>query len=408
MKKKSGNSRNNSDLEPDTFSMEHDSAQLRVLILNSARKWIGEAAHCLSLAEGLRQAGVSVMLAARQGFALEEAAVKHGIPCTPFHFLGNFTGYHDLRDIIRLRRLILDENINILHCHRGKDHWIAAVTRMTVPFARRPALLRTRHVVMPVKNHFMNRWLYSGGTDGLIAVSRAAADSYGSLPVPRPPAIIHASVDSIRFCPERRSDTLRRELGIPVENQDGILIGLVGRLQRIKGQDVFIQAMPRILQSFPQARFVIAGMGLEDKRDYLRNLAARQGVADRVVFLDYVEHIEALVASFDIGVVASRGSEGSSRIVMEYMASGVPVVSTDAGGIPELLENGRLGRMIPPGDPDLLAGAILKALSDPEDTARISGAALIKARTYLSPSRFVAETVREYRQALDRVCNEHQ
>ena len=93
-----------------------------VMIINSARKWIGEAAHCITLIEGLINTGVTAILVCRRGYALEKAAAESDIPHYSIRMKGNFTGIHDLMDLLAVRKIILRNNIKVIHCHRGKDH----------------------------------------------------------------------------------------------------------------------------------------------------------------------------------------------------------------------------------------------------------------------------------------------
>jgi len=373
----------------------------RVLVINSARKWIGEAAHTIMLVEGLRSRGIPVILVCRQGYAMEDAAEKYNIPCYAIRMRGNFNGIDDLHDLLSLRSIIKKHNIDIIHAHRGKDHWLSACVRHLPAFrTERPFLIRTRHVTVPVKRHIFNRWLYRKGTDGVIAVSCAAARSLDGLPLQTPPMVIYSAVDTSKFSPDKRSVEIRRELEISDVAPDAPLVGIVGRIQRVKGQTVFIDAVKRVLEFVPDARFVVAGTGICELQDSLKRRAENLNVAHRIRFLGFMENVEKLIASLDVGVVASVGSEASSRIIMEYMASGVPVVATCVGGIPEIIENGRLGWLVEPGDCEKLARGIIGALLNRHASQEKAALALEKARTHLSIQRFINETLCLYQKVM--------
>jgi glycosyltransferase involved in cell wall biosynthesis len=373
----------------------------RILVINSAQKWIGEAAYCLTLVQGLRSLGFFVILVCRKGNPLHQAALREQIPHYCLRMKGKFTGIDDLCDLLALYRIISRHHIDVIHCHRGKDHWLSACVRMLFPGkTRRIALVRTRHVTVPVKRHLFNRWLYKHATDAVTAVSKSAAASLKGLPMKRPIHLIYGSVDSERFSPMKRSVEILPQCGIPESEPAGPLVGLIARIQRIKGQVVFIQAAPRILEKQPHARFVISGTGAEERKDILRMRAKQLGIHGRFVMAGYREDIERLIASLDVGVVASLGSEGSSRIIMEYMASGVPVVATRVGGIPELLEQGDLGRLVDPGNPEQLADAIIETIVNQEETKKMKEKALLKARGFLNIKRFLEETLQVYCEVL--------
>src|SRR5262249_7200375 len=148
---------------------------LKILITNSGRKWIGEAAHCLMLHEQLRAAGHRVWLAVRSGSELHRRAREGNLEHLALKFSSRFSPASDWRDVAALRDLIRREKIDLLHAHRGKDHWIgvAAARLCGIP------VVRTRHVVTPVKAHIFNRWLYHRATAAVISVSSAAQASLG-------------------------------------------------------------------------------------------------------------------------------------------------------------------------------------------------------------------------------------
>ncbi|MBN1868910.1 glycosyltransferase family 4 protein [Candidatus Sumerlaeota bacterium] len=342
---------------------------LHLLILNSARKWIGEAAHTLALAEGLTRRGHRVLLGLRRGYELEGRARESGLPVLPLALSSRFNIFSDASDWRAIRRAIREESIDLVHCHRGKDHWLAALALAAGGMPPVP-LVRTRHVVTPAHRHAFNRWLYSHATRGVVAVSDAAMRSLGTLVDPIAPEcrrIVYSAVDTSRFAPPCRSDAVRRELGA---DPDDILIGLIGRIQRVKGQRDFIRAAARVVDRVPRAKFLVAGRGTTGHVERLRRFAQDRGLGpDRFAFRGWIPDLPPVIASLDVGVIASVGSEGSSRVALEYLASGVAVVATRVGGIPELLNDGTDAILVPPRDPEALGEGILR-LADDESLRR--------------------------------------
>jgi len=371
----------------------------RVLVINSAKKWVGEAEHTFNLISGLLSRKVRTILVCRKGYGLEQEAINRGIEHYTVLMKGKFTGIHDLFDFLELRRIIKKHRINLVHCHRGKDHWLSACVKCSFLFSK-PRLIRTRHVTVPVKRHIFNRWLYKYSTDDVIAVSEEAAGSLKGLPLRHAPHIIYAAVDAEKFSPGKRSADLRRQCGIPEDMPEAPLIGLIGRIQTVKGQQILIRAMKEILETIPEARFVIAAKSSERKLKRPERLAKKLGVEDKIHITGHFENIEELVASLDVGVVASLGSEGSSRITMEYMASGVPVVATMVGGIPEILEGGRLGTLVSPNNAEELSSAVSNTILNRDQAMKKAEAALQKARTFLTLDRFMDQTLGVYQSVL--------
>jgi glycosyltransferase involved in cell wall biosynthesis len=152
----------------------------------------------------------------------------------------------------------------------------------------------------------------------------------------------------------------RAELGLA---PDGHVVGAVSRLAWKKGIRYLLEAAPQVLESVPDASFVIAGDG--PLREELEAQAGALGIRDRVVFLGSRRDGLELLSAFDVFVLPSV-IEGMSNALLEAMAMGLPVVATGVGGNMEVVADGRTGFLVPPGDPDPMAAAIVKLLHAPE------------------------------------------
>jgi hypothetical protein len=162
----------------------------------------------------------------------------------------------------------------------------------------------------------------------------------------------------------------------------GPLVGIVGRLQPWKGQDVFLRAAEEVVRAEPLARFAVVGgpiLGWEGPYpDDLRRLAHRLGIADRVVFAGHQDDVVPWFDAMDVVVHASFG-EPFGLVVVEAMALGKPVVASADGGPLEIVENGFSGLLVPPGRPEALAAAVVRVLRDPVLAARLSSGATARA-----------------------------
>jgi len=378
---------------------------LRIVLCNSGRRWIGEAGHCWELHRVLRSRGHEVLLVCRRGYDLHCKAIEEGIPHRALALSSRFTGWSDLLDLIGFGNIVRRFRPDVVHCHRGKDHWLAAAA--LAGRRHRPALVRTRHVTVPVRNHVFNRWLYQSATQAVICVSQETLRGFGGLlpegagqresPTAPEVRVIHAAVDSERFHPRLRDDELRKSLGAAPGDR---IVGLIARYQKVKGQAPFLHSARRVLEKFPAARFVLAGRGSQGRIESLRREATRMGIQDRVTFLGWIEDLPPLLASLDVGVVASLGSEGSSRIALEYFASGVPVVATSVGGLPELVEENKAGFLVPPNRPAEMAEILLRVLTQDDLRSRLATAAREAAETRFLPDRWASETEDVYEKAL--------
>lgn len=342
------------------------------------------------LYEALSARGHNVWLGCPPGRPLHQYGVKHDFNLVPLEFNSKFRPVADWKDVLELRRVMREQNIDVVHLHRGKDHWTGAVAahKLGIP------VVRTRHVVVPVRQHAPNRWLWRKRTRGLISVSRAARGSLGALvnEVAHEKVILSA-VDLEKFNSRHRSEEWRQSQPVSKPDEhDGELVwlGLIGRLQRIKGQEVFLEAVSEVAKECPNARFLITGRGGAYRLERYREYAKEHGFDDRLVTTGELENLPEVMASLDVGVIASRGSEASSRVCLEFMASGVGVVATRVGGIPELLAPRQLeeaevdaitsprsdhnGWLVPPKNPKALAKAMIGLINDKKERERLAAA----------------------------------
>lgn len=176
-------------------------------------------------------------------------------------------------------------------------------------------------------------------------------------------------------------------------------IAMVACLREGKRIDVLIAAAPRILARHPDAEFVIVGDG--PSREQLVAMARATSVSDHFQFLGHRDDVPAVLAQADLLVLPSE-SEAFPNAIVEGMAAGLPVVATAVGGIPELVEDGVTGRLVPAGDPDALAGALLEVLDRPERAAEFGRAGRRRIEDTYSFDRMVEQFETLYESELER------
>jgi glycosyltransferase involved in cell wall biosynthesis len=187
-------------------------------------------------------------------------------------------------------------------------------------------------------------------------------------------------------------EAARQRLSLPARR--GPVIGSVGRLTRQKGFEVLLAAAPRVFARLPNACFVIVGGG--ELAEALTAQARTLGIADRVYFTGVRDDIEAILPGFDLFVSSSLW-EGLPTVILEAMASEIPVVATRVSGTVELVEDGVTGVLVAPGDPIQLAEAILTSIARPE----VGQAMAARAREYMS-AHFDIRTVAQQHEAIYR------
>ena len=160
------------------------------------------------------------------------------------------------------------------------------------------------------------------------------------------------------------------------------LIGLVGRIAPWKGQHIFIQAAAEVHKHFPECRFQIIGAPLFGEEDYqkeLHDLALSLAISDCIEFTGFQDDVASFIERLDILVHASITGEPFGQVVIEAMASGKPVVATNGGGIPEIVQHQITGLLVPMGDAKSMAAAILRLLAN-RGTGRRNGSSRSEAR----------------------------
>jgi glycosyltransferase involved in cell wall biosynthesis len=246
------------------------------------------------------------------------------------------------------------------HMYRAEVVGTLAALHLGENGCRRPAVISTVHSsrVRCVDDREKLRQL-TPLMDRLIVVSRAierkiTEEGRKGAPI----SLIYNGVDLQRYNHQQPCCTLHEEYGIDAE---GPIVGVVARLEAEKGHRTLIDAWPDVLAAVPSAWLLIIGEGSE--RDSLESQAQSLGIEHRVVFTGRREDVPAVTAALDISVLPSyREAQGLS--VLEAMALSRPVVASAVGGIPEMIEDGVTGLLVPPHDHEALAAAIVRLLTD--------------------------------------------
>ncbi len=273
---------------------------------------------------------------------------------------------------VKLYKLLSTESIDVLHAHMPRAGIPGTIIgRM----ARVPVIVNHEHTWsfegQPVRR-FLDRNVIARGGDVLLAVSEW--DRRHIIEVER------IAPECVRFLPNGIAPMpaggreLRDELGGTSEIG---LIGALGRLEPQKRHDDLIRAVALLKREGIRVRCLIAGHGPDE--DALRRLIEELGLGEDVRLLGHRDDIAGVIRALDVAVLSSV-FEGSPLAVMEYMACAAPIVATAVGGVPDLIEDGVHGLLVPPRDPQALAGAIRRLLKDRALALRLGQAASERQR----------------------------
>jgi glycosyltransferase involved in cell wall biosynthesis len=275
----------------------------------------------------------------------------------------------DFRMWPRLARVCREFAPDVVHTH-------SYVLRYVLPVARRATVVHTVHNLAgkdPDRpTAALNGLAYRLGVRAVAvssAVARSFEDRYGFAPA----AVIPNGVDTGRFRRPEARGPWRRAHGF---REDDVLITSVARLEPQKNPEGLIEAFARGLGGSPRCHLLLAGDG--SLCAAARRRAERCVAAGRVHLPGVCSDVPELLAASDVFALASRW-EGSPVSVVEAMAAGLPVVATAVGGVPELVEDGATGILVPPEDPEALGQAMALVVQDAERRERMSRAAAARA-----------------------------
>ena len=380
--------------------MSHDEKKYSILHLNSGRRWIGEVAHAIFLCKLLKERGHKIILGCRRDSIIDKTKSDLAIDIDLFNMTSHFSFRSDWADIKHIIKVVEENDIEIIHVHRGKEHWLAMIAMLFMK--KRLPIIRTRHVVMPTKQHILNRWLFKN-TNEMICVSEVIRHGYkdfAEIPIEKMSVVLGA-VDLQKFHPVEDRAGMRKEFGL---EEDIIYVGMVGRLRPIKGHSHFLRACRLVLAAYPNVRFVLAGEGKmeNDINQWLDELELRPHFELR----GHLGNVEKLCAVLDVGVIASTGSEGFSRVAVEYLASGVPVVATAVGALPEIINEDKNGYLTPHSDAVTMAEKIMYLLSDENRRATMATQARKDAEENFSFDRWVGDIEKVYNKVMHGASDE--
>jgi len=350
---------------PDAPAAKEAARRPRVLQVLTCLEPGGAEAMVLDLSRGLaRHADVSVACLKGEG-ALAPAFRRAG---NPVHALG-IEGVRHAAGLWRLLDLIRSGRFDLVHTHLLHA---GIVGRALARLARVRAIVHTQHNTLHWETDSLLLARVNRATlrfaDRVIAVGETVADRvarHGGVPQGRI-VTIRNGVDTNRFRPADARGFLAEAFGVP---PDAPLVGAVAGLRPVKGHDVLLPAMQEVVRVLPAARLLLVGDG--PLRGAIEEEIAARGLSDRTILAGTRTDVEAIVPGCDVIALSSR-EEGVPVSVLEAMACAVPVVATRVGGTPEVVADGRTGLLVPPGDPDALAGALIRLLRSPEE-ARVMG-----------------------------------
>jgi glycosyltransferase involved in cell wall biosynthesis len=302
------------------------------------------------------------------------------------YFPLGFDSIRDVRVIPTIARLLRRERVDILHTHLWDANLVGVLAGR---LARTPIIVAHEHTWSyegePIRV-LTDRFVVSRGATAMVCVSRA--DRRKMIEVERIPAKrIHVVTNGIPPQPEPSGADVRAELGIRADAQ---VLGAVAVLREQKRLDVLIEALGALVERLPDPHLIIAGDDAGfGNRPRLEAVVESLGLASRVHLIGRRDDVVDVLAALDVACLSSD-YEGMPLSLMEYMAAGKPIVATRVGGVPEIIDDGVEGLLVPRRDPEAIAAAAERLLLDRPLASSLAEAARERQQTELSLSAVVA------------------
>jgi glycosyltransferase involved in cell wall biosynthesis len=347
----------------------------------------GGETQVLGLTLALAAAGHRAELICDPAGRLWERSIAAGIKCHPLHIRNAI----DLAAGVKLRAILKRERYDVVHFHTSRAHSMA-------PFARGfgSTLVVTRRMDYR-PNRVFAPLLFNRAVDGVVAISTGVADSLATAGVDRQRVtVIHSGVDCERFRPPTAEERVHARIALGISYGE-FVVSAVGALESRKGHRYLIEAIARfiLMASSIKVKCLIAGQG--SIRGELERAIAKLGCAEEVRLLGRIDDARELLWASDAFAMPSV-NEGLGVAALEAMASAVPVIVSDVGGLRESVQHDRSGIVVPVARPQAIATALGRLAESARFRSELGAAARARVMENYSMEKMTTRTLALYRE----------
>ncbi|MCB2205410.1 glycosyltransferase family 4 protein [bacterium] len=335
----------------------------------------------LRFARWMRARGHRVLIIGSSGSPMLQIAQDEEIPAFA---LGTPRKYGDLGAARRLLHTLREHQLDILQLNTTRDLNLGILTRALSRDALK--LVHVQHMQFGgTKTDLLHRLQHARLSAWVAPLPSLAEQTRENTTIhPDRIHIIPFGIDLTQFKAMPDGDMARKQYGLKT---DVPVVGTVGRLDRGKGQEFLFRAAALLREQGTEVQLLIVGEDTRaESQEYgsmLRDLAAKLAIADAVTFAGFASSVVPAYAAMDVFALTSL-SETYGMVTIEAMAAGLPVVGSDSGGTPEILQHGMSGLLVPPRDPQALSEALARLLGNPDEQLRLGVAARTHANKAFS------------------------
>jgi glycosyltransferase involved in cell wall biosynthesis len=322
---------------------------MNILIINSAKEWGGTEKWALYTACGLAEKGHTVYFGCR-GNLFDKRIFNKNVKIVKFPFSNNI----DLITLWKLRSFMIKNRIDAVMPSKQREYFLAGLAAKLFTKAKVAGMFGIDRPIHNLRNHLVFCRLF----DIVFVVAKKIIDVLAQTKEfdTNKCRVVYVGVQPIERSEETRKK-MRDSLGI--SGNETCIMG-IGRLSAQKGFDYAIKAVSLLSQTMPHVKLALAGEG---DREFYSEIAVKENVKDKVIFTGFRDDIPDLIQAADIFWLTSR-SEGIPNVMLEAMATHIPVVSFDIAGVAEILKNGQNGILVPFEDINALGNETLKLIND--------------------------------------------
>ena len=336
-----------------------DTGKINVCHIISGDLWGGAEAQAFTLIQELNKSSKNrISVITFNDGLLAEKLTKYRVKT----FILHEKAHNNLKMIFRMSQIFREEKVNLIHTHGYKETFLSG---FAARFSGVKNIVRTHHGKGIIEGKFRHRLIEKINAylfcDKLISVSEdlkksLIAKKLGDCSI----EVIHNGIQLDEVRSGKPICEVKKELDIPCE---AFCIGTLGRMVKVKGHRFFIEGAQRVIAKNPNIYFIIAGDGPLMGEAY--NYIERSGIGRNVKLVGFRNDPYDVINSFDIFALTSL-HEGIPMVLLEAMCLRKPVISTNVGGIPEIIKNGFNGMLIDPGDSERFADACFKLIDNKE------------------------------------------
>lgn len=376
--------------------MKDNISKPRILHLISSSGFLGAENVVLELALYSKHSGLNVTIGVFENsrnpnYELADIAKHRGLEVKIFPCRGRYDG----NTVNMIRDYIKSSVINLIHSHNYKSNFFAWI-----------ALSKQKSVKWVITNHgrrlgqmlflyYLVNILIMRRADKVIAVSEEIAFNMKKQGISKKKiTLIHNGIDFEKFININTTDELRRTFGF---NGTSKVIGTIASLTPEKGHIYLLEAAQQVIDRYPECCFLIVGDG--GQRQFLEEKTSHLGLNEKVIFAGSRKDVPEILPMLDAFVLPSL-KEGLPMALLEAMAAKIPVIASKVGAIPNIIEDGISGLLIPPENPDAVAEAINTILSDENSAKEMTRRGFQKVRDHFSSKKMAEKYLTVYRELL--------